>query len=57
VPFIQLIASALLAVTTVLLLIVVSRPARQRRRDLNAWEAELSQRSGDMSPTALRRSA
>jgi hypothetical protein len=54
VPSIQLVASALLALTTVLLLVVVSRPARQRRRDLQAWEDQLSRRD---TPPPLRRSA
>jgi hypothetical protein len=56
VPSLQLVASALLAITTVLLLVVVSRPARQRRRDLRAWEDELSRRPGE-TPAPLRRSA
>jgi hypothetical protein len=51
----HLIASLLLTATTLLLLVVLSRPARERRRDLRAWEEELSRRPVDLSAVVLRR--
>jgi hypothetical protein len=40
--------------STVLLLVVLSRPALERRRDLRAWEEELSRRPVDLSAVVLR---
>ncbi|HEY8200410.1 MAG TPA: hypothetical protein VII47_03565, partial [Actinomycetota bacterium] len=51
----HLIASVLLALVTALLAVVASRPARERWRDLRAWEDALNQRPVDWGVVVLSR--